>query len=118
MPAQANSKKGETWDAFEIADLIARREASNRPYLQFLKVPTLSAGLYVLPAGAEDRQPVHDEDEIYYIVSGRATIKVGDEDRAVQPGSIVFVKAGIEHRFHSIKEELKVVVFFSSAKPS
>jgi hypothetical protein len=28
---------------------------------------------------------------------------------------VVFVKAGIEHRFHSIKEELKILVFFSGA---
>jgi quercetin dioxygenase-like cupin family protein len=45
-------------------------------------------------------------------------LKVGAADQPVQPGSLVFVKAGIEHRFHSIKEPLNVLVFFSSAKPA
>jgi mannose-6-phosphate isomerase-like protein (cupin superfamily) len=58
----------------------------------------------------------HTEDEIYYVVSGKAQIKVADEDRAVQSGSIVYVVKNIEHRFHSIEEELTVIVFFAPAE--
>ena len=39
-------------DAFELADLAARREASGAPYLEFLTVPDLSVGLYVLAAAS------------------------------------------------------------------
>ncbi|MEE9263897.1 MAG: cupin domain-containing protein [Vicinamibacteria bacterium] len=53
---------------------------------------------------------------LYCIISGRAVLRVGDEDQSVQPGSMVFVKAQVEHRFHSITERLQVLVFFSSAK--
>jgi len=112
------SQRGKTWDAFEMADLIAKREQSNRPYLPFLKVPTLNTGLYVLGAGAKDNQPSHKEDEVYYVVSGKGILKIGDEDHPVKPGSVIYVKADIEHRFHSITEELKVLVFFSSAPTS
>jgi quercetin dioxygenase-like cupin family protein len=38
---------------------------------------------------------------------------VGREDRAVEPGSVIFVEAGMEHRFHTIKEDLSVLVFFA-----
>lgn len=114
--AGKQSQRGQAWDAFEFAELDAKRAESQRPWLQFLKVPTLSTGLYVLKAGSDDRQPVHDEDEVYYIASGHAVLKVGTEDQQVKPGSIVFVKAGVPHRFHSIKEDLKVLVFFSAAK--
>ena len=40
--------------AYELADLISQRVDSNKMYLEFLKVPDLSMGLYVLPAGAID----------------------------------------------------------------
>ena len=104
--------------AFELAPLLEEREQSNKPYLEFLKVPDLSMGLYVLPAGGVDAQLPHTEDEVYYVVSGRAQIKVADEDRAVQAGSIVYVAKNVEHRFHSIEEELTMIVFFAPAEYS
>src|SRR5512141_1889377 len=104
--------------AFKLAQLISQREASNKLYLEFLKVPNLSMGLYVLPSGGTDPQSPHTEDEVYYVVSGRARIKVADEDRDLQSGSVVFVAKNVEHRFHSIEEELKVLVFFAPAEYS
>jgi mannose-6-phosphate isomerase-like protein (cupin superfamily) len=105
-------------DAYELADLISQREASGKRYLEFMRVPDLSMGLYVLPAGGTDPQSPHTEDEVYYVASGRAQIKVADEDRAVQAGSIVYVAKNVEHRFHSIEEELTVLVFFAPAEYS
>jgi mannose-6-phosphate isomerase-like protein (cupin superfamily) len=104
--------------AFELAQLILQRTDSNKLYLEFLKVPDLSMGLYVLPAGGTDPQSPHTEDEVYYVVSGRARIKVGEEDRAVQAGSIVYVAKNVEHRFHSIEQELTLLVFFAPAEYS
>jgi mannose-6-phosphate isomerase-like protein (cupin superfamily) len=103
---------------YELAQLISQRSDSNKLYLEFLKVPDLSLGLYVLPAGGTDPQSPHTEDEVYYVVSGRAQIKVADEDRAVQTGSIMYVAKNVEHRFHSIEEELTVLVFFAPAEYS
>ena len=105
-------------DAYELADLIAQREARGDRYLEFLRVPDLSMGLYVLPAGGVDPQVPHTEDEVYYVASGRAKINVAGEDRAVQAGSIVYVAKNVEHRFHSIEEELTVLVFFAPAEYS
>jgi len=104
--------------AYELGQLISRREASNKLYLEFLKVPDLSMGLYVLTAGGTDPQSPHTEDEVYYVVSGKAQIKVADEDYAVEAGSIVYVAKNVEHRFHSIEEELTVLVFFAPAEYS
>ena len=104
--------------AFELAQLLEERNQSNRLYLEFLKVSDLSMGLYVLPAGGVDPQSPHMEDEVYYVVSGRAQINVADEGRAVQAGSIVYVAKNVEHRFHSIEEELTVLVFFAPAEYS
>ena len=75
-------------------------------------------GLYVLPAGGVDAQLPHTEDEVYYVLSGVAKIKVADEDRDVQAGSIVYVAKNVEHRFHTIEEELTLLVFFAPAEYS
>ncbi len=102
--------------AFELTDLKSLRDLSGKLYLEFLKVPDLSMGLYVLPAGGTDPQSPHTEDEVYYVVSGRAKIKVADDDRDVGAGSIVYVAKNVEHCFHSIEEELTVIVFFAPAE--
>ncbi len=104
--------------SFEFAQLLEERKQSNKAYLEFLNVPDLSMGLYVIPAGGVDAQLPHTEDEVYFVVIGVAKIKVADEDRAVQAGSIVYVAKNVEHRFHSIEEELTVLVFFAPAEYS
>jgi mannose-6-phosphate isomerase-like protein (cupin superfamily) len=105
-------------DAFEIAELSARRRETGRPWLEFLRVPACSAGVYELPAGGVDPQKPHTEDEIYYVVKGRGAIRVGDEDREVAAGTVVFVPANQPHHFHSIREDLTLLVFFAPAERS
>ena len=104
--------------AYELVQLISQHQDSNKLYLEFLKVPDLSMGLYILPAGGTDPQSPHTEDEVYYVVSGRARIQVADEDHDVRAGSIVYVEKNVEHKFHSIEEELRVIVFFAPAEYS
>ena len=58
-------------DAFELSNLIEQQQQSGRPYLEFLRVSSMSVGIYALPAGAVDTQQPHTEDEVYYVVSGR-----------------------------------------------
>ena len=105
-------------DAFELEQLIAERARSERPYLEFLRVPALSVGLYVLQAGGIDGQQPHTEDEVYYVASGRGAFRCGEEDRPVEAGSLLYVAANVEHRFHSIEEELVILVFFAPAEGS
>jgi len=101
---------------FAVSQLEKQREQSGKLYLEFLRVPSMSAGTYVLHAGATDPQSPHKEDEIYYVVRGRGRMKVGTEDEAIGQGSVIFVAAGVEHRFHDIEDELVVLVFFAPAE--
>lgn len=89
------------------------REPDGHGYIDFLRSDKLSVGLAVWPRGVTDRQRPHREDEVYYVISGRASIRVGDEDRPVRPGSVVFVAAGVAHSFHDISEDLRVLVFWA-----
>ena len=104
--------------AFEFTQLISQQQPNDKPYLEFLRVPDLSMGLYMLPANGMDPQSPHTEDEVYYVVDGKAKIRVGEEDHDVGAGSIVYVAKNVEHRFHSIEKDLKVLVFFAPAEYS
>jgi quercetin dioxygenase-like cupin family protein len=99
-----------------LAEVEEQRAQSGRAYREFLRVPSMSAGLYVLPAGGVDRQKPHREDEIYYVLRGRARINAGPEDREVSAGSVIFVAAEVGHRFYDIEEDLTVLVMFSPAE--
>ena len=101
---------------FNIADTEKHREQSGKRYREFLRVPAMSAGVYVLPAGGTDPQSPHKEDEMYYVVRGSARMRAGSEDQTVSAGSIIFVAAGVEHRFYDITEELGMLVFFAPAE--
>jgi quercetin dioxygenase-like cupin family protein len=103
-------------DAFEISEILEQHQAAGKLYLEFLRVPSLSLGLYILPAGGRDPQHPHAEDEIYYVLGGRSSMVVGEEHRQIQTGSIIFVAAGVEHRFYDITEELRLLVFFAPAE--
>ncbi|MEW2412279.1 cupin domain-containing protein [Streptomyces sp. NPDC046866] len=99
--------------AFRLDELEAERLANDGAYLQFLRERNMSVGLYALDAGQSDPQQPHRQDEVYFVVSGRASITVGEETTTVARGSVVYVPAGVPHRFHHITEDLKVLVVFS-----
>jgi mannose-6-phosphate isomerase-like protein (cupin superfamily) len=101
---------------FHIDDLNRERAAKNQRYFEFLRVPAMSAGVYVLPKGGTDPQKPHHEDEMYYVVRGRARMQIGTEQAEVSAGSVIFVEAEVEHRFYDIQEELEVLVFFAPAE--
>jgi mannose-6-phosphate isomerase-like protein (cupin superfamily) len=103
-------------DAWALAAVDAAREAAGELYHEFLRVESMSAGLYVLEAGAADPQSPHGQDEVYYVVSGRAHFTSAGEDRAVASGDVLFVPADVEHRFHSVEERLSLLVLFAPAE--
>ena len=105
-------------EVFPLSNVLAERDRSGRLYHEFLRVPPMSAGVYVLAPGATDPQKPHREDEVYVVLRGRATIRIEDADRAVSTGDTIFVPARVPHRFHSVTDELVVLVIFAPAETS
>jgi mannose-6-phosphate isomerase-like protein (cupin superfamily) len=101
---------------FQIEQIEQQRAQAGKAYLEFLRVPAMSAGVYTLPGDSADPQKPHEEDELYYVVRGRARMRVGSRDQAIGRGSVIFVAAEVEHRFYDIAEELVVLVFFAPAE--
>jgi mannose-6-phosphate isomerase-like protein (cupin superfamily) len=101
---------------YDLPAVSARRSQAGKLYQEFLRVPAMSAGVYVLAAGAADPQKPHKQDELYYVVHGQARMVVAEQERIVKAGTLIFVPAGVTHRFFDIVEELEVLVFFAPAE--
>ena len=104
------------WARFTMEELRGRRREGGRPYFELLRVEALSAGIYELEAGAADPQKPHAEDEVYWVVRGRARFTAAGEETEVGPGTVLYVRRGVEHRFHAIEEDLIVLVLFAPAE--
>jgi quercetin dioxygenase-like cupin family protein len=103
---------------FDLSSLVTESERTNERWREFLRVPSLSMGLYRLQAGQADEQQPHSEDEVYFVLRGKASFRAGGQESAVVPGSLIFVERTVEHRFVDITEDLTVLVFFAPPEGS
>ncbi len=103
------------WQVFDLESIKGKLKGDPAEYLEFLKVPALSCGIYSLAAGSKDMQAPHDEDEVYLVLTGKARMQLGDEEREVGPGSLLYVSASTEHSFFEIEEDMTLMVFFATA---
>jgi mannose-6-phosphate isomerase-like protein (cupin superfamily) len=113
MLAAVRAREGRPAD---LARLAAAHLRSGRTYLEVLRTAQLSCGLYRLRRGEEDQQRPHREEEIYLVMEGRARFRMGDQDFAAEPGSLLTVPARVEHGFRDVTEDLLLLVFFAPAE--
>jgi mannose-6-phosphate isomerase-like protein (cupin superfamily) len=99
--------------AVELDQVLEAARAAGDQWREFLRAGMFSAGVYRLSVGEIDRQTPHAEDEIYYVLAGRAELEVGGERQAIEPGSLAFVAKRAEHRFVDIIEDLELLVIFA-----
>jgi mannose-6-phosphate isomerase-like protein (cupin superfamily) len=59
----------------------------------------------VLPPGEVSTPHSHGENEVFFIVSGRGEMRVGDEHRRVGFGDTVFIDSGHEHELTNDGDE-------------
>ena len=98
---------------FELHDLVSQLEKESGYFLDFLKVRNLEAGIIVLHAGEKDTQEPHSADELYYVIEGDGFIELGRAKQPVKKGSIVFVPAGMRHKFYGKKQDLVILYMFA-----
>ncbi len=102
------------WQVMDLAEVRQKFKGNPVEYLEVLNVPALSCGLYKLAAGSKDMQAPHDEDEVYFVLEGKARMRLQDEEREVRPGMLLYVGASMEHSFFEIEEDMLLLVMFSS----
>lgn len=107
-----------TWQVFDLAEVRDKLKGEAVEYLEFLNVPALNCGIYFLAAGSTDMQAPHDDDEVYVVLSGRARMNLGgEEERAVGPGSLLYISASIAHSFFEIEQDMTLLVIFATSPP-
>jgi mannose-6-phosphate isomerase-like protein (cupin superfamily) len=99
-----------------VIDTSATIDRRTAHYFEHLRVPDLSLGTYLIPAGGADPQSPHTEDEVYVVQSGRARLWTPDLTVDVGPGAVLFVPAHEDHRFVDVEEDLTVLVLFGPAE--
>ena len=100
---------------FTLASLEKTRQRSNSAWTEFLNTTTMSMGLYHVTTGTDDSKShtPHDRDEVYVGISGVGRLTVDQQEFEIEPGAIVYVKAGVKHHFHDVIEDLTVLVYFA-----
>lgn len=103
---------------FGLADLAAKRQLAGWEGAEGSGVAAapgsaFRSGLYTVSAGAKDWQSTHNEDEVYWVIRGRAVLRLEDRDLSVLPGSVVYVKAGEQHHFYDVEEDIAAMTFMT-----
>ena len=107
-------------DVQDVGEQLAALSRDGHDFAEFFRSPAGSLSLTIArwPAGSVDDQTPHTEDEVYYVLNGRAALVVEGARTDVGPGWVAFVAAGDDHRFVDIAEDLEVLVFWSPARHS
>ena len=92
------------------AALDALHDVKGRTFVELFKHGSLSVEIYQ-PKG-KDLQKPHSRDEVYVVISGRGWFMNGDTRRPFEPGELLFVPAGIVHRFEDFSEDFSTWVIF------
>jgi mannose-6-phosphate isomerase-like protein (cupin superfamily) len=94
-----------------VKDALARLPGTRgERFVELFQHGTLSVELYA-PRGSDPQTP-HTRDEVYVVAAGSGRFRNGDSRHPFQPGDVLFVPAGVVHRFEDFSDDLAVWVFF------
>jgi mannose-6-phosphate isomerase-like protein (cupin superfamily) len=100
-----------TWKSSlaEIAAVLETLPDDKRAHYP-IRHGSMRVGLYA-PVG-EDGQAPHVQDELYIIASGSGVFVKGEERIAFAPHDVLFVEAGVAHRFEGFTPDFACWVIF------
>ena len=109
--------KQSNWIVFQLSELLSKAEVGQVRFHEFLRTPSLSCSVYHIPTGSKEMENAHEGDELYFVLEGRARLRVEDEEHAVEKGTLMYVHAACDHTFFDIEEDLTVLAFFGAPLP-
>jgi mannose-6-phosphate isomerase-like protein (cupin superfamily) len=95
---------------FTIADAMAALAKAGGEFTTLFRHGTLEVEIY-RPVGTDKQKP-HRRDELYVVIEGTGTFVHGTARTPFAPGDVLFVEAGIEHRFIDFTPDFATWVFF------
>lgn len=89
---------------------VLARDTDHQPFVELFTHGSLSVEIYQ-PVGRDEQTP-HTRDEVYVVVSGSGDFVNGGVRRPFQSGELLFVPAGVEHRFEDFSDDFATWVIF------
>ena len=95
---------------FRLTPEAAAPLSEAQPFATLFRHGSLEVEIY-RPVGV-DRQTPHARDELYAVIAGSGVFFCAGERRPFAPGEVLFVPAGVEHRFEDFSDDFVTWVFF------
>ncbi len=115
FPKGVSSTEDPAWQAFNLTAIRSHSSPDENIWHPFLKVKTMRFGLYMLPQEVGgDQKLTHVVDEVNIVTRGTAKFRMGEDEIEVGPGSIVWVRQGVGHYFHTLSTDFDVLILFES----
>ena len=102
--------KTEPGTRLTVNNSLAELTGHDQPFKKLFEHGTLEVEIY--KPDQVDHQTPHTRDEIYVIASGSGTFINGEDKHPFEVGEVLFVPAGVEHRFVDFSEDFSTWVFF------
>jgi mannose-6-phosphate isomerase-like protein (cupin superfamily) len=113
ISSEDKSQKDTASAAFTLHQVESERQKGENVWNSFLKRKSMTFGLYMLPKTLHgDSALVHRWDEVNLVTNGAGKFQVGEEIMDINPGDIIYVKKGNPHFFHSLQQDLDILIFF------
>ena len=93
-----------------IKNALKNLSEQDLPFKELFSHGSMQVEIYK-PVGVDKQQP-HSRDEIYVIATGSGYFVNGDTRTAFEAGEVLFVAAGIKHRFEDFTDDFSTWVFF------
>lgn len=96
--------------AIALQDAFAQLANAGEPFVTLFERGTLSVELYA-PRGIDAQTP-HARDEVYVVARGSGMFLRDGERAPFACGDVLFVAAGVEHRFEDFGDDFAAWVIF------
>ena len=97
-----------------LAEAVARVNAEPVPYALLFERGNIAIELFI-PRGTHSQIAIHDQDEVYMVLSGVAILDRNGERVTCAPGDVIYVPAGLAHRFESFSSDFRTWVVYLHA---
>jgi mannose-6-phosphate isomerase-like protein (cupin superfamily) len=79
----------------------------------------LGMGMVILPPGQTSSAHSHQaEQEVWYVISGKGSVRIGADQATVRPDTVVVAPPGVSHQLvNDGDEDLKAIWMFTPAGP-
>lgn len=105
-----NNQQNDSEERLTVSNALEALAAEDKPFKSLFTHGSMEVEIYK-PEKVDNQTP-HTRDELYVIASGSGEFINGEKQHVVEVGEVLFVAAGVEHRFVNFTDDFSTWVFF------